>query len=170
MKCVMQGTCKARIILDEDQQLSSSIPVPSHTSQEAAIEVCKAKNSIKRLASTTDNTTKNIIASSLSTLDYVGVTKLNCQIPSLSKMSHRARQHSNPIPPIPDSLEHMPLVYGLLPGKTERLYTSFFEELDSYGDFVPQSILCDYEKGLHNALHKVWAGSTIRGCYFHYKH
>ena len=67
LKCVMQGTCKARIILDEDQQLSSPIPVHSHTSQEAAIEVCKAKNNIKRLASTTDNTTKNIIASSLST-------------------------------------------------------------------------------------------------------
>ena len=67
MKCVMQGTCKARIILDEDQQLYSPIPVHSHTSQEAAIEVCKAKNNIKRLASTTDNTTKNIIASSLST-------------------------------------------------------------------------------------------------------
>ena len=67
MKCVMQGTCKARTILDEDQQLSSPIPVHSHTSQEAAIEVRKAKNNIKRLASTTDNTTKNIIASSLST-------------------------------------------------------------------------------------------------------
>ena len=107
MKCVMQGTCKARIILDEDQELYSPIPVHSHTSQEAAIEVCKAKNNIKRLASTTDNTTKNIIASSLSTLDYEGVTKLNCQIPSLSKMSRRARQHSNLIPPIPDSLEHM---------------------------------------------------------------
>ena len=29
--------------------------------------------------------------------------------------------------------------------------------------------MCDYEKGLHNALRKVWPGSTIRGCYFHYK-
>ena len=45
----------------------------------------------------------------------------------------------------------------------------FVEELNSYGDFEPQSILCDYEKGLHNALHKVWPGSTIHGSYFHYK-
>jgi hypothetical protein len=46
---------------------------------------------------------------------------------------------------------HMPLAYGLLPGKTQTLYTSLFEELDSFGrPYDPQSILCDYEQALHN--------------------
>ena len=68
-----------------------------------------------------------------------------------------------------DSGWHMPLVYGLLPGKTEVLYTDFFDHLDSLAQSDPQSILCDYEKGLHNALHSIVPSATIRGCYFHFK-
>ena len=33
----------------------------------------------------------------------------------------------------------------------------------------PQSVLCDFERGLHNAVQHVWPGVTVRGCYFHYK-
>ena len=68
-----------------------------------------------------------------------------------------------------DSGWHMPLVYGLLPGKTEVLYTDFFDHLDSLAQSDPQSILCDYEKGLYNALHSIVPSATIRGCYFHFK-
>ena len=60
-------------------------------------------------------------------------------------------------------------MYGLLPGKNQVLYTNLFEELDTHGSFHPDSILCDYEKGLQNALQTVWPSSTLRGCYFHHK-
>ena len=63
---------------------------------------------------------------------------------------------------------HFPLAYGLLPGKTEALYTSLFEELDTFGPYDPQSILCDYEQALHNGIVNVWPSVTPRGCHFHY--
>lgn len=64
---------------------------------------------------------------------------------------------------------HYPLCYGLLPGKTTTLYTNIFTEIDSYGPFQPQSIQCDYELAIHNAVAEVWPASTLRGCYFHHK-
>ena len=63
---------------------------------------------------------------------------------------------------------HMPLVYGLLPGKTEALYSALFNELDTFGPYDPQSILCDYEQALHNAILKTWPSVTVRGCHFRY--
>ena len=63
---------------------------------------------------------------------------------------------------------HIPLVYGLLHGKTEVLYTSMFSYLDTCGPYGPQSVLCDYEQALHNAVVSTWPGVTPRGCYFHY--
>ena len=30
-------------------------------------------------------------------------------------------------------------------------------------------MLCDFEKGLHNAIEIVWPDATVRGCYFHLK-
>lgn len=49
-----------------------------------------------------------------------------------------------------------------------RHYTNLLE-LDSFGPYDPQSVLCDYETGLHNAIQTVWPSTTLRGCYFHYK-
>ena len=56
-----------------------------------------------------------------------------------------------------------------IPGKTQTLYENMLEELDSFGPFYPETVLCDFEKGLHNAIHTVWPGTTVRGCYFHHK-
>ena len=47
----------------------------------------------------------------------------------------------------------MPLLYGLLPCKTQVL-----SEMGSLDDFEPQSVLCDFENGLHNVVSEV----TIR--------
>lgn len=67
----------------------------------------------------------------------------------------------------------MPLVYGLLPGKTETLYTNFLSALNDLAPtaslFDPQTVMCDFERGLHNAAINVWPSSTIRSCYFHFK-
>ena len=63
---------------------------------------------------------------------------------------------------------HLPLTFGLLPGKAEALYEDFFLALESFGPFDFQSVLCDYEKGLRNAILTVWPSTTLRGCYFHF--
>ena len=49
------------------------------------------------------------------------------------------------------------------------MYSDFLSELDAFGDFDPQSVLCDFERGLHNAISSVWPSATVRGCYFHFK-
>ena len=36
---------------------------------------------------------------------------------------------------------YLPFSYGLLPGKTTTLYRNLLQEIDSYGDYQPQSIL-----------------------------
>ena len=64
---------------------------------------------------------------------------------------------------------HLPLFYGLLPGKTTTLYRNLLQEIDSYGDYQPQSILLDYETAIHNAVSEVDPFSTLRGCFFHHK-
>ena len=66
---------------------------------------------------------------------------------------------------------HLPLFYGLLPGKTTTLYRNLFEEIDTWasGGYQPQSILMDYELAIHNAVASVWPSTTRRGCNFHYK-
>ena len=61
-----------------------------------------------------------------------------------------------------DSGWHLPLVYGLIPGKTQVLYTDFLSELDTFGGFDPQSVLRDFEKGLHNAISSVWPSASVR--------
>ena len=63
---------------------------------------------------------------------------------------------------------HIPLAYGLLPGRTNSLYTALFEALDRFGPYNPKSVLCDYEIGLHNAVTNTWPNATLRGCHFHY--
>ena len=63
---------------------------------------------------------------------------------------------------------HLPLAFGLLPGKSQVLYQDFLGQLNSFGPLDPQSILCDYEIGLRNACSSTWPSSTVRGCYFHF--
>ena len=62
-----------------------------------------------------------------------------------------------------------PTSYALLPGKTEVLYTNLSEELDTLGLLTPDSVLLEYKQALQNAVLTVWPGTTLRGCYFHYK-
>ena len=41
----------------------------------------------------------------------------------------------------------------------------FLSCLDDFTQFEPQSVLCDYEKGLHNAILTTWP-TSVRGCFF----
>lgn len=63
---------------------------------------------------------------------------------------------------------HIPLAFGVLPGKTQTLYTNLFREVADWADIDPQTILCDFEQGLQNAVKTIWPQATIRGCYFHF--
>ena len=63
----------------------------------------------------------------------------------------------------------MPLAFGVLPGKTQTLYTNLFEALNDWAtELDPQTVLCDYEIGLQNAVRAAWPQATLRGCYFHF--
>ena len=64
---------------------------------------------------------------------------------------------------------HYPICYGLLPGKTTVLYKNLLATIDTFDPFQPQSVQCDYEIGIYNAIADVWPSSTRRGCYFHHK-
>ena len=55
----------------------------------------------------------------------------------------------------------MPLAYGLLPGNSEALYTDLFSALDSFGQYDTQSVLCDYEHALLNAIVNTWPSFTL---------
>ena len=65
----------------------------------------QVKNAIKEAAATTDRPTKDIVATSLGTLDFEGMNRLNCQTNALQKMSRLTRQKANRHPPAPTSLE-----------------------------------------------------------------
>ncbi|XP_016659310.1 uncharacterized protein LOC100573804 isoform X1 [Acyrthosiphon pisum] len=63
-----------------------------------------------------------------------------------------------------------PLVYALLNGKNEGIYTALFERIK---DMIPLQyqnlmIITDYEIGQINAIHTVFREITHQGCYFHY--
>ena len=62
---------------------------------------------------------------------------------------------------------HLPLAFGLLPGKLQVLYEDFLGQLNTFGPLDPQFILRDYEIGLRNACSSTWPSSTVRGCYVH---
>ncbi|KAL5253652.1 hypothetical protein ACHWQZ_G013429 [Mnemiopsis leidyi] len=98
-------------------------------------------------------------------------TKLNCQISSLGKMCRLSRQTDRNYPTSPRSLEDLILPpeyihaftgYRLLPCKIQALHSSLLDTLDSFGPYDPQSVLCDHEFALHNAITHTWPSATVR--------
>ncbi|XP_034316249.2 uncharacterized protein [Magallana gigas] len=66
-----------------------------------------------------------------------------------------------------------PLVFGLLPGKSEGIYQRFFRLLMNYcGEinvvFQPQIVMCDFEVAVRNVLQRVFPEATVKGCFFHF--
>ena len=238
--------CKARITLDENNDLVSSTPDHNHESQVAETHVHVVKQDLKRKAATSDLPTKYLVAEATGRLNEETRQKLNCDLNALYKMTRSSRAAANTHPANPTSLEnlsipgsyltstsgdslllwdsgwseelrrsflfgtphntsvlmeadhfvidgtfktapqlmtqmltvhgilpsswHMPLAFGLLPGKTQVLYTNLLEELDSFGPYEPQSVLCDYEVGLHNAILSVVCRTFLdRNAKIHFK-
>ena len=66
-----------------------------------------------------------------------------------------------------------PLIYSLLPGKDQQIYTrllTILQELCQQRNipFRPTTMFLDYEVAIRNAAYTVFPGINIKGCVFHY--
>jgi hypothetical protein len=66
-----------------------------------------------------------------------------------------------------------PLVFALLPNKTQRTHTRLFTLLKDTideRDFVlnPETVMLDFEVAARNAITEVFPMSTLLGCFFHF--
>ena len=64
------------------------------------------------------------------------------------------------------------MIYALLPNKQQKTYLELFVFIFNLIDNCPQSVMCDFEKAIHNALieaaqNKFDLMISIQGCYFH---
>ena len=62
----------------------------------------------------------------------------------------------------------LPLMYTLLPAKSELIYLKLYKILDEIPNFKPKEITVDFELAVINALIKVWPALIILLCWFHY--
>ncbi|KII67194.1 hypothetical protein RF11_11353 [Thelohanellus kitauei] len=62
----------------------------------------------------------------------------------------------------------IPTVYGLLPTKSESIYTSFFTAISNLKPGLsPATIMLDFEISSHNALRRVFPQTILKGCFYH---
>ncbi|XP_060065972.1 uncharacterized protein LOC132546279 [Ylistrum balloti] len=66
-----------------------------------------------------------------------------------------------------------PVIYALLPGKSQTIYTRFFTLLktamaDLHLPMTPATVFVDFETAVHNAIRTVFPGTEIKGCFFHF--
>ena len=68
--------------------------------------------------------------------------------------------------------KNLPLVYALLPNKTEeiydKMYNSVLKEFDIDLNEYPVNVAQDFEKGVLNVINNNLKNVTIFGCYFHF--
>lgn len=63
----------------------------------------------------------------------------------------------------------IPLVYALLPNKSEETYVTLLQQLKLLEPAVsPQSITIDFETAMMNACRRVFPDASQRGCFFHF--
>lgn len=63
----------------------------------------------------------------------------------------------------------LPLVYALLPNKTEQTYVEVFQALTQLNpNLKPETITTDFEQAAINAFNATFPASIHRGCYFHF--
>ena len=60
----------------------------------------------------------------------------------------------------------LPLVYGLLPNKSQKTYVKFLSLLKDKVSQNPTSVNCDFEKAVMNAFQNIFK-CEIHGCFFH---
>ena len=99
--------CKARITLDENNDLVSPTPDHNHESQVAETHVHVVKQDLKRKAATSDLPTKYLVAEATGRLNEETRQKLNCDLNALYKMTRSSRAAANTHPSNPTSLENL---------------------------------------------------------------
>ena len=63
---------------------------------------------------------------------------------------------------------NIPLVYALLPSKTQLCYERFLSALlDSRPDLNPSTVMLDLELGMINAIKSKFPDAECTGCFFH---
>ncbi|XP_049886598.1 uncharacterized protein LOC126381107 [Pectinophora gossypiella] len=63
----------------------------------------------------------------------------------------------------------VPVIYALLPNKTEKTYEIMLRLIKSQiPDWTPKTFILDYEKAVMQAIKSVFPNTPISGCYFHF--
>ncbi|XP_066592948.1 uncharacterized protein [Prorops nasuta] len=64
----------------------------------------------------------------------------------------------------------VPIIWTLMSNKLERTYVQIFKFIKQkvMKGLNPIQCICDYERGLHNAIRIVFDKCHVTGCYFHY--
>ncbi|XP_060867196.1 uncharacterized protein LOC132942645 [Metopolophium dirhodum] len=63
----------------------------------------------------------------------------------------------------------LPLVYALLPNKTQATYTKFRTALKVLNSSLkPSTLMIDFEKAVQKSVNEVFPECLVRGCYFHF--
>lgn len=68
----------------------------------------------------------------------------------------------------PESNYFVPVIYALLPDKSQYTYERLFNILKVQLKLQIKTYKCDYEIAVINAVKNCFGGSEIKGCYFHY--
>ncbi|CAF0898466.1 unnamed protein product [Brachionus calyciflorus] len=63
----------------------------------------------------------------------------------------------------------LPLVYCLLPNKSQKLYERLLSKVNEELQNPPLSITSDFEKAFTNAVKRVFKNVPVYGCFFHFK-
>lgn len=62
----------------------------------------------------------------------------------------------------------IPIIYGLLPNKSQDTYTRFFKLIKENLGVVIENYKCDYEIAAMNAIQSVFPNCQLSTCYYHY--
>lgn len=68
----------------------------------------------------------------------------------------------------PTSTNVAPVIYGLLPDKTEGTYLRFFQLLGDILHVKMKSFKSDFEVAAINAVYKIFPNCQVSGCHYHY--
>lgn len=68
----------------------------------------------------------------------------------------------------PTTVNIFPVIYALLPNKTENTYRRLFHLIKEKLDVVVKSFKCDYEAAQINAVKAIFPDAKLSGCYQHF--
>ncbi|CAF1662454.1 unnamed protein product, partial [Adineta ricciae] len=160
--------CKARCHTNLSMDFFMSDPTAhSHAPNPEQIPAIEAMNKIKMKAASSDEATSSIIQSSLRALPLTAVSSL----PSPASLARTVcPEDFYQLFTVHALLQAVviPLIYGLLIGKSADDYKKFFEKVLEHDDFEPESILSDFESGTIKTIKDIFPNSDHRGCLFHF--